>query len=193
MGKQIVPVLLAFVLGFGLGYMYHSQSTISSSPSRNSSATQTNTTMEASAIKFKKVGLTIARGHARKYKKKHPHDEDPKFHTLYAVWVDIKEVETYFDGTIKLAELPAQPVGTTGIRVYEAYNGGGDAVNYLVFTGESKTADGIYNDRLDAVYLIDDKKINLARYKKLRSKKSKENIVHSHIVCNPNCPEESLL
>lgn len=198
MRKQIIPVLLAFVLGFGLGYMYHSQSIFSSSPSNESTATKTNAAMEASNTKFEKVNLDIAKGHAKKYKKKHPHDEDPAFHTVYAVWTSIDHVEGHFEGKIKAKDLEAiTPAWATGIRVYHALDDRGDLVNYLVFTDNSQTVSPqyvTYNDRHeDQVYLIANKKIDLTKEKRPRSGTGTKERLNNHVVCNPNCPDESLL
>jgi hypothetical protein len=189
MRRQILPVILAFVLGFGLGYVFCDQ--LTSSTSQADSDPSTSLKVE-DATKFRLVKTDTARRHVRKYKERYRPATGTVRDTVFAVWTPMSDVECHFEKKLKLADLPAQPDWATGIRVYEAINKKGIAVNYLVYTNSSQTPEGIYNDHLDRVYLIVDKKIDLIKAAD-HDHCPHKGIVNSHMVCNPNCPEETLL
>lgn len=189
MRKQVLPVILAFVLGFGLGYVFCGQLTNSTSQADSDPSAS----LEAeNAIQFQIVKTDTARDHVRKYKERYQHAGGTPRDTVFAVWAPLSEVECHFEKKLKLADLPAQPDWATGIRVYEAINEKGTAVNYLVYTDSSQTSRGVYNDRHDKVYLIVKKKINLFNAANENHCPHKE-IMHSHMVCKPECPENTLL
>ena len=192
MKDQILPIGLAFGLGFSLGYVFRNQT----SPKETSTIPE-GTTFKALGAKFEKVDdIATARRHVGNYKAKHPHDEDPNYHTAYAVWSELAHVETHFEKKIKLSDLTnIWPIGATGIRVYEAFDDQGKAVNYLVFTNNSQTPPPypVFNDNLDSVYLVKNIKIDLTKDKVRKPKKGHEVILTNHVVCNPRCPDESLL